>query len=119
MLSHARDAVALNDIADLERLSASMETCMAFNARSVEELNRRIARIEQRDDVTKADNLQRFVDARDFIVEIRLLPAKAQQAQRTQTARNEQQAKANRRRVDYQRAEQAARRRERDGRSER
>ena len=119
VLSHARDAVALNDIADLERLSASMETCMAFNVRSVEDLDRRIARMENRGDTTKTNDLQRLVDARDFIVENRLLPAKAQQAQRTQTARNEQQAKANRRRVDYQRAGQAARRRERDGRNER
>lgn len=119
VLSHARDAVALNDIADLERLSASMETCMAFSARSVEDLDRRIARMENRGGTTKTNDLQRLVDARDFIVENRLLPAKAQQAQKAQTARNEQQVKANRRRVDYQRAGQAARRRERDGRSER
>jgi hypothetical protein len=119
VLSHARDAVTLNDIADLEKLSASMETCMAFNARSVEELDRRIARIEQRGDVGKVDDLKRLVDARDFVVENRLLPANAQQVQRVQAVRNEQQAKANRRRVDYQRAGQAARRREREGRNER
>lgn len=119
VLSHARDAVALNDIADLKRLSTSMETCMAFNVRSVEELERRIAKLEQRGDVAKTNDLQRLVDARDFIVENRLLPVKAQQTQRGQTARNEQQAKANRRRVDYQHAGQAARHRERDGRNER
>ena len=119
VLSHARDAVALNDIADLERLSASMETCMAFNVRSIDDLDRRIARMEQRGDAAKADDLQRLTNARDFVVENRLLPAKVQQAQRAQTARNEQQEKANRRRIDYQRAGQAARRRERDGRNER
>ncbi len=119
VLSHARYAVALNDIADLERLSASTEMCMAFNVRSVEELDRRIAKLEQRGDVAKDDDLQRLVHARDYVAENRLLPAKAQQAQRAQTARNEQQEKANRRRVDYQRAGQASRRRDRDGRNER
>ena len=119
VLSHARDAVALNEIADLERLSASMETCMAFNVRSVEDLDRRIARMENRGDTTKTNDLQRLVDAREFIVENKLLPAKAQQAQKTQAVRSEQQEKANRRRVDYQRAGQAARHRERDGRNER
>lgn len=82
ILSHAADAIVLNDLADLERLSRAIEACMSSNARSIADLDRRIARLEGRDDADspkKADDLR---EVRAYVAANRLLPETAQ-ARRT------------------------------------
>ena len=119
VLAQAHDAVVVNDLAELGRMSDALETCMAFNVRSVSDIDRRIARAEGRGDDRAAADLARLRDARECVVERRLLPSQApKQQRRTQAPERGDEVAATRRRTQQQ-AAQAQRRRERDRRAER
>lgn len=77
ILTHAKDAIRLNDLAALERLSGAMETCISENARSIADLDRRIERLEGSggDDDARVEALR---EARAYVAENSLLPESAQ-----------------------------------------
>lgn len=86
ILAAARDAILINDLNELGRLSKTIETCASFNVRSMAELEGRIERARERG----SENLQRLVEVREFARERNLLPlraeARVQRAERTEGA---------------------------------
>lgn len=78
VLSHAAEAVGLNDLAELERLSAVIETCMAVNARSIADLDRGIARLESHGEGDSRERASSLREVREYVAQNRLLPKTAQ-----------------------------------------
>ena len=77
ILAHAKDAIRLNDLAALERLSDVMETCMSENARSIADLDRRIERLEgYGSDAT--ERIEALREARTYMAKNNLLPENVQ-----------------------------------------
>lgn len=79
ILKAAKDALVLNDLAELDRMARSLETCARYGAGSVAELDARIAAIEARageggGSSTEAASLQELREARDFVAANGLLP---------------------------------------------
>lgn len=77
ILSHAAGALELNDIAELERLSGAIEACMSANARSLADLDRRIERLESRDDDASREQARALHEVREYMAANRLLPKTA------------------------------------------
>ena len=78
----AREAVEVNDLADLDRLASCMEACNRVNAHTLADLDRRIERLEARPlpegaraQARQERSLRELRDARDYAREKRLLPA--------------------------------------------
>lgn len=81
ILRAARDAVELNDIAELDRMALSLETCARHGVRSLAECDARIAAIEARmagggSDAERA-SLEALKQARAFAADKGLLPQRA------------------------------------------
>ncbi|WP_346685972.1 relaxase/mobilization nuclease domain-containing protein [Enteroscipio rubneri] len=76
ILAHAKDAIRLNDLEALERLSDVMETCMSENARSIADLDRRIERLQGHgsDDA----RIEALREARTYMAKNNLLPENVQ-----------------------------------------
>ena len=64
----AASAVALNDLADLSRLSAVLETCAKFNVRSLDDFDRRLATLQRRGN-EGSEGYRRLVEARSYATE--------------------------------------------------
>lgn len=64
----AASAVALNDLADLSRLSAVLETCAKFNVKSLTDFDRRLS-ILQRRGSESSEGYRRLVEARSYATE--------------------------------------------------
>lgn len=101
ILRAAKDAVVLNDLAELDRMARSLETCARYGAGSVAELDARIAAVEVRagegsGSSTEVASLQALRDAREFVADNGLLPREgaprkanpAMQRQGTKAAKN-------------------------------
>ena len=78
VLSHAAEAIGLNDLAELERLSDAIETCMAVNARSIADLDRRIARLESHGEGDSRERASSLREVREYVAQNRLLPKTTQ-----------------------------------------
>lgn len=76
ILAHAKDAIRLNDLAALERLSDVMETCMSENARSIADLDRRIERLQGHD--SDDARIEALREARTYMAKNNLLPENVQ-----------------------------------------
>lgn len=76
ILAHAKDAIRLNDLAALERLSDVVETCMSENARSIADLDRRIERLQGRG--SDAARIEALREARTYMAKSNLLPENVQ-----------------------------------------
>lgn len=64
----AASAVALNDLADLSRLSAVLETCAKFNVRSLGDFDRRLSTLQRRGSES-SEGYRRLVEARSYAAE--------------------------------------------------
>ena len=78
VLSHAAEAIGLNDLAELGRLSAAIETCMAVNAHSIADLDRRIARLESHGEGDSRERASSLREVREYVAQNRLLPKTVQ-----------------------------------------
>ena len=82
ILKAAKDAVILNDLAELDRMASALETCARFGMRSIADCGKRIkaveARIENGDgSETEKKSLIALQEARDFVAANGLLPRTA------------------------------------------
>lgn len=68
----AVDAVRLNDLNDLSRLSAVLETCAKFDVRYLEDFDRRLATLTRRG-YEDSEGFRRLVAARVYVVENELM----------------------------------------------
>lgn len=64
----AASAVALNDLADLSRLSAVLETCAKFNVRSLDDFGRRLSTLRRRGNES-SEGYRRLLEARAYAAE--------------------------------------------------
>lgn len=64
----AAQAVRLNDLSDLSRLSAVIETCAKFNVRSLDDIDRRIETLRRRGNESSR-GFARLVEARSYVIE--------------------------------------------------
>lgn len=79
ILRAAKDAVVLNDLAELDRMARALETCARYGAGSVAELDVRIGAVEARagggdGSSAEAASLEALRDAREFVADNGLLP---------------------------------------------
>lgn len=65
-------AVALNDLQDLSRLSAVLETCAKFDIRYMEDFNSRLATLTRRGN-EDSEGFRRLVEARVYVTDNRLM----------------------------------------------
>lgn len=68
-------AVALNDLQDLSRLSAVLETCAKFDIRYMEDFNSRLATLTRRGN-EDSEGFRRLVEARVYVADNRLMSYK-------------------------------------------
>ena len=64
----AANAVALNDLADLSKLSAVLETCAKFNVRNLDDFERRLSTLQRRGN-EDSEGYRRPVEARSYATE--------------------------------------------------
>lgn len=64
----AASAVALNDLADLSRLSAVLETCAKFNVRNLDDFDRRLSTLQRRGN-EGSEGYRRLIEARSYATE--------------------------------------------------
>ena len=111
--AHAKDALLLNDLSDLSRLSAALETCAKFDARSIEDIDRRIATLE-RHRKQGSEGHRRLEHARMYMAANNLMPQRAAPAEGAAPA--QQRARRQLRQDELQQARKAEQRREQQGR---
>lgn len=118
ILSHAESAVRLNDLSELERLAKAIEACMSANARSIADLDRRIERLEARDDGGSAERAATLREVRAYVAQTKLLPKTVQARQQRQPQGKEASAMRDdaKRRSREAQAQQARRRDRREAR---
>lgn len=119
ILKAAKDAVVLNDLAELDRMARALETCARYGAGSVADLDARIAAVEARagegsGSSAEAASLQELREARDFVAANGLLPREGAPRKARPTAQR-QRGKDDKHRADDARRS-AARNRQRDRR---
>lgn len=113
----ASQAVNLNDLSDLSRLSAVIETCAKFNIRSLDDFDRRLETLRRRGS-EQSRGFARLVEARSYMTENNLMAKHKSHdedlrgAPRTTRFRGSQRADQRERNQE----EQRARTRERGGR---
>lgn len=118
ILSHAEHAVELNDLSELQQLADAIETCMSSNVRSLADLDKRIERLESREDDNSAERANTLQKIREYVAKNRLLPETAP----TRRQRHPQDKKAHAIRKDQKRRnwqKQAQQERTRDRREAR
>ena len=111
--AHAKDALLLNDLSDLSRLSAALETCAKFDARSIEDIDRRIATLE-RHGKQGSEGHRRLEQARMYMAANNLMPQRTAPAEAAAPA--QQRARRQQRQDELQQARKAEQRREQQGR---
>ena len=111
--AHAKDALLLNDLSDLSRLSAALETCAKFDARSIEDIDRRIATLE-RHGKQGSEGHRRLEQARMYMATNNLMPQRTVPAEAAAPA--QQRARRQLRQDELQQARKAEQRREQQGR---
>ena len=80
ILKAAKDAVILNDLAELDRMASALETCARFGMRSIADCDRRIKAVEARignGSETEKKSLIALREARGFVAANGLLPRTA------------------------------------------
>lgn len=68
----AANAVSLNDLSDLSRLSAAIETCAKFNVRSLDDFERRLETLRRRGN-EQSRGFARLVEARAYMTDNALM----------------------------------------------
>lgn len=68
----AVDAVALNDLQDLSRLSAVLETCAKFDIRYLRDFDSRMATLSQRGQ-EDSEGYRRLIEARSYVADNKLM----------------------------------------------
>lgn len=71
--AHAKDALLLNDLQDLSRLSACLETCAKFDVRSMDDFGRRMETLE-RHGQQGSEGYRRLEEARMYMAANNLMP---------------------------------------------
>ena len=82
ILKAAKDAVVLNDLAELDRMAKALETCSRFGIRSIADCDARIGMVEKRIEggtgsEAERKSLEALREARDFTAANGLLPRAA------------------------------------------
>lgn len=103
MRSLAEHAVRINDLRDLSRLSAALETCAKFDVESLEEFDRRLETLERRGQ-SESEGFRRLTEAKAYMADRNLMPRQV----RYQRAEIAVDAQAERRRTERQREELSA-----------
>lgn len=76
----AVDAVRLNDLNDLSRLSAALETCAKFDVRYLEDFDRRLASLTRRGH-EDSEGFRRLVAARVYVAENELMTRRSDRSE--------------------------------------
>lgn len=74
----AVNAVSLNDLQDLSRMSAVLETCAKFNIRYLDDFDSRLATLTRRGNES-SEGFRRLIEARVYVAENELMPRRRQQ----------------------------------------
>lgn len=107
----AENAVELNDLEDLSKLSAALETCAKFDVESLEEFDARLATLSRRGQIG-SEGAQRLMQAKEYMTEHGLMPQQVRYEQRqeelvdrrrSRTNQNEQRSLAARQREQQRR----------------
>lgn len=106
--AHAKEALMLNDLGDLSRLSAALETCAKFDVSSMEDFDRRMATLERRGH-RESEGYRRLESARMYMEANRLMP---QRVRREEAPASAQVQRRRRRQDELQQARKAEAQRE-------
>ena len=107
----AESAIELNDLEDLSKLSAALETCAKFDVESLEEFDQRLATLSRRGQIG-SEGAQRLMQAKEYMTEHGLMPQQVRYEQRqeelvdrrrSRTNQNEQRSLAARQREQQRR----------------
>ena len=107
----AESAIELNDLEDLSKLSAALETCAKFDVESLEEFDARLATLSRRGQIG-SEGAQRLMQAKEYMTEHGLMPQQVRYEQRqeelvdrrrSRTNQNEQRSPAARQREQQRR----------------
>lgn len=110
----AESAVELNDLDDLSKLSAALETCAKFDIESMEEFDARLTTLSRRGQIG-SEGAKRLIQARDYMAEHRLMPQQVRyenrqeelvDKRRSRTSQEEQRSQAARQREQQRRRNQ-------------
>ena len=71
--AHAEHAVEINDLRDLSRLSAALETCAKFDVESLEEFDRRLETLKRRGQA-ESEGFRRLTEAKEYMGGRGLMP---------------------------------------------
>lgn len=90
ILKAAKDAVVLNDLAELDRMAKALETCSRFGIRSISECDARIGMVEKRiaagnGSEAERKSLEALREARDFTAANGLLPRTSAKSKNAKT----------------------------------
>lgn len=106
--AHAKEALMLNDLCDLSRLSAALETCAKFDVSSMEDFDRRMATLERRGH-RGSEGYRRLESARMYMEANSLMP---QRVRREEAPASAQAQRRRRRQDELQQARKAEAQRE-------
>ena len=110
----AEGAVELNDLDDLSKLSAALETCAKFDIESMEEFDARLATLSRRGQIG-SEGAKRLMQAKGYMAEHRLMPQQVRyenrqeelvDRRRSRTSREEQRSQEARQREQQRRRKQ-------------
>lgn len=102
----AEGAVELNDLDDLSKLSAALETCAKFDIESMEEFDARLTTLSRRGQIG-SEGAKRLMQAKGYMAEHRLMPQQVRyenrqeelvDRRRSRTSQEEQRSQAARQR---------------------
>jgi hypothetical protein len=111
ILSHAKGAVSINNLEDLNKLSHAIGICARYNVRSLSQLNARIARATERGSVEAVATL---TQVRDYMADKKLLPENPPQQLKRKQPQTMQQQTDKRRRDEQQQLSRAQQQRQRE-----
>ena len=108
-------AVELNDLDDLSRLSAALETCARFDIESMEEFDARLSTLSRRGQIG-SEGAKRLMQARDYMTEHRLMPQRVRYEHNQEELVDRSRSRANQEEPREQAARQLERHRGREQR---
>lgn len=111
----AESAIELNDLEDLSKLSAALETCAKFDVESLEEFDARLATLSRRGQIG-SEGAQRLMQTKEYMTEHRLMPQQVRYEQRQEELVGRRRSRANQ---DEQRSLAARQREQQRRRNER
>lgn len=106
---HAVDALELNDLKDLSRLSAALETCAKFDIRFSDDFDKRLATLVRRGQ-EESQGYKRLQEAKGYMAEKQLMEERPQEDTSVATTTRRRGSQQNQTRIRTQEQEQRRRR---------